>query len=198
MAKKVLYIDCETTGLDPVRNGIVQLAALIEVDGELVAEQSWRIQPLYADEIDDKALAVHGMDREKIKSFPPAPWVFCEFTVLLGRYVNKFNKLDKYYPAGYNVRFDLDFLAQWFKKQGDPYFESWQNWRALDPLPFLYSLDFHDAISLPNYKLETVCAHFGIPLEAHNALSDVRAAREIQHRLWRTELIPTPGGVATC
>lgn len=30
---KILHMDCETTGLDPKRNGIIQLALIIEVEG---------------------------------------------------------------------------------------------------------------------------------------------------------------------
>jgi oligoribonuclease (3'-5' exoribonuclease) len=33
---KIFWFDTETTGLDPVVNSIVQLAAIIEIDGEVV------------------------------------------------------------------------------------------------------------------------------------------------------------------
>lgn len=35
---KLLYIDTETTGVDPMQNGIVQISGCIEVDGELKEE----------------------------------------------------------------------------------------------------------------------------------------------------------------
>ena len=31
--RKVLWLDIETTGLDPERHGIVQIAGIIEIDG---------------------------------------------------------------------------------------------------------------------------------------------------------------------
>lgn len=39
---------------------------------------------------------------------------------------------------------------------------------------------------LPNRKLGTVCAHFGIEMDkAHDALSDIRATREVAKSLQR-------------
>jgi exonuclease I len=40
-------------------------------------------------------------------------------------------------------------------------------------------MDYKGEITLQNYKLETVAGHFGIELKAHDALSDVKATREI-------------------
>lgn len=181
--KKVLYFDCETTGLDPVKNGIVQLACVTEVEGKEVDELNLTIRPFDSDEIDPKALEIHGYTKEQMDEFTPPLEAHATLRNYLGKHCDAFKKADKYYPAGYNARFDLDFLAQWFKKCSDVYFGSWQNWRALDPLPHLYMLDALGILSLPNYKLGTVCEHYGIELEAHDALSDVRAARRLVHMI---------------
>jgi len=39
--------------------------------------------------------------------------------------------------------------------------------------------DFQGQLSLPNYKLQTVCEHFGVQIDAHDALSDIKATREL-------------------
>ena len=43
--KKILWLDVETTGLDPNRNGLIQLAILMDIDGELVDKIQINIQP---------------------------------------------------------------------------------------------------------------------------------------------------------
>jgi DNA polymerase-3 subunit epsilon len=108
--------------------------------------------------------------------------VYNEFIQTLKEYINKFDKEDKFYPAGYNVRFDLDFLAAFFSKTGDPYFGLWFNWRAIDALAIVRFFEFcGDGLTTrTDQKLETVCNAYGIKLDtAHDALSDIRATREL-------------------
>lgn len=177
--KKILWFDCETSGLDPVKNDIIQLAGVIEIDGKLVDEFDFKCQPYSYENVDQGALDVHGITIEQIKQFELAKVVQSLFTKKLAKYCDKFDRNDKFYPAGYNCKFDIDFIAQWFKKAGDNYLGSWLNWRALDPLPLLCLMEFKGKISLPNYKLATVAEYYKIPLEAHNAISDIKATREI-------------------
>lgn len=195
---KIFYFDLETTGFDPGENGIIQLGAIIEIDGIVKEEIAFDIQPFGLlsdttlavgggkDIIDSKALSVSGKTLEDVARHRDPGGVYKELVSILGKYVNKFDKEDKFYPAGYNVRLDLDFLAAFFSKVGDPYFGSWFNWRAIDALAIVRFFEFcGDASTLhSNQKLETVCEAYGVKLEtAHNALSDIRATREILLRL---------------
>lgn len=177
--KKVLYFDCETTGVKPAENGLCQLAFLIEIGGEIVEEKDFLIKPFPGQIVEKSALEVNGRTLTELREFPEPGPVHKEIVKIWKKHVDKFDKMDKFYPAGYNVRFDLDFVAAFFERNNDKYFGSWQNWRRIDPLPFLYWMDLRGQISLENYKLETVCAYFGIKIDAHDALSDVRATREL-------------------
>jgi len=180
MFKKVLWIDTETTGIDPAKHGIIQIAALMEIAGEVVEEFEAKFQPHAGAEINADALAVSGTTPEALWARGTSLDAYFEFSRWIGKHIDKFDKLDKAYPAGYNVRFDLDFVERWFRHSGNKYGTgSYQNWRYLDPLPILYQLDYAGRIALPDYKLGTVAAHYGIELQAHDALSDVRAARAL-------------------
>ncbi len=180
MSRKVLFFDVETTGIDALTNDIVQLSGMIEIDGKIEREFNFKMQPLNWMSISPDALKVTGNTVELLKTFEKPDLVFDQFCDVLGEYVNKFDKNDKFYPAGYNVKFDLDFLQGWFRKMGDKYGTgTWQNWKAIDPLPILQFMDAHQMIALPNYKLQTVCEHFGIEIKAHDALSDIKATMEV-------------------
>ncbi|MCU0414180.1 MAG: 3'-5' exonuclease [Ignavibacteriaceae bacterium] len=181
--KKVLYFDTETTGLDEKQNDIIQIAGIIVIYGVVQEEFEFKVQPFNYDNISQEALDIHGYNVEQLKTFPEPGEIYLRVIDIFSKYIDKYNKEDKFTPAGYNVEFDLRFLQQFFQKNNDVYFGSWVNWKKIDPLPLLYYLDYCNRINLPNYKLATVCQHFEIELKAHDALGDIRATRELLAKL---------------
>jgi len=182
---KVLYFDCETTGLSPVNNDIIQLAGLIEFKGVVVDEFNFKIQPFSYENISEKALEVSGTTIEVLKTYLEPRKAYQQIINKFSEYINKFDKEDKFTPVGFNIGFDLEFLNQFFIKNGDKYFGSWCNWRKVDPLAVLYYLDYAKKLNLdlPNFKLETVCQKLGIEIQAHDAMSDIKATRELSLKL---------------
>jgi DNA polymerase-3 subunit epsilon len=176
--KKILYFDTETTGLNPQKNAVIQFAGIVEIDGNVQEEIEMKIAPMRDDVIEEKALEVHGMSVEQIKAFPSPKEQYEELKKILIKYVDPYNKNDKFTPAGYNVRFDMEMMHSFWKKNGDPYFGGLVNWKCIDALPIMYFLDFTEKVCLDDYKLSTVCDHYGISIKAHDALSDIRATRE--------------------
>ena len=177
--KKALYFDVETTGLNPWKNDIIQFACLVEINGEVKEEFETKIRPISFENIDQKALEVHKYTVAQLETFPHPKEAYNSIIRVLEKYVSKFDKNDKFIPAGYNVKFDADFLQNFFKKNDDKYYGSWFNWRFVDPMYTLYQMDYERRIALPDYKLSTVCTHFGISLNAHDALSDIKATRQL-------------------
>lgn len=181
--KKILWFDVETTGLDPISNDPIQIAGLIEIDGEVMDEFNIFCKPFDLENVSDEALEVNKITREEMSNFQEASEGKRELDIIMNNHIDKFNRNDKFYPGGYNVKFDIDFLAQWFKKHGDNYLGSYWNWRAIDPLPFLNVLAYKGELNLKNLKLETVCEHFDIEFNAHDALSDIKATRELVYKM---------------
>jgi DNA polymerase-3 subunit epsilon len=139
------------------------------------------------DLIDDEALAVHGYTREDIATFRDAPNAMVLFQSYLSHHVNKFDKKDKLILAGYNISFDKDRLRDFFTKQGDKFFGSWFFWPTIDVTSLLAEYMVYSGVQLENYKLGTVCKHFGIEINAHDALSDILATRDL-YKLLRKEI----------
>lgn len=180
MFKKILWFDVETTGLSPEKHSIIQFAAIIEEGGNVLDEIDIKFAPLPGAAIEQSALDITGTTREELSARPCAADAYYQILRFFSTHCDVFNKKDKFYPAGYNVHFDLTFLQAFFKANGDAYgIGSYINWRRLDPLALLHIMDYNGQISLTNYKLETVCEHYGIEIDAHDALSDVRATREV-------------------
>jgi DNA polymerase III epsilon subunit-like protein len=101
----------------------------------------------------------------------------------LSLYVNKFDRQDKAVMLGYNVGFDERFLRAAFERQRDKYFGSWFFWPKVDVAGAVAREVLKRGLRLPNYKLETVCGHFGVKIDAHDALSDIKATVELWRRL---------------
>lgn len=180
---KILYFDTETTGTNPNKHDITQFAAIVEIDGVVKEEVNFRCQPINWDNIDPEALEVTGVSIEELKKQQKPEEMFKQIRELFDRHIDKYDKNDKFYPAGHNVGFDLDFLQAFWKKFDKYGTGSYQNWRALDSRTFANFLSVLGKINTENIKLETLCNHYKIEIDAHDALSDIRATRELVRKM---------------
>jgi DNA polymerase-3 subunit epsilon len=186
--KKIFYMDTETTGLDPKSNDIIQLAYLIEIDGEIKEEGNLFVQPFSYENISLEALVVNKKTVEEIKTYPTPIDVYRHLQSILNKYINRYNKLDKFIPCGYNVRFDIDFLQSFFLKNNDKWFGAFFDYHFIDPMPIINVLNYKGSINLVNAKLITACENFGITIDAHDALSDIKATRELMQKIMKEYL----------
>lgn len=201
---KILYFDTETTGTNPAIHEITQFAGIVEIDGIVKEEFNFRCQPTRWDKIDPGAIATTGVTIEELKTFEEPKEMLKKIINLFGKYIPKYSKLpDKFYPAGHNVTFDLQFFDAFVRQHGGFDLQkwgsvTWQNWRALDSrvlANFLISDGVHLRRSygeLPDLKLGTLCEYFSIPIDAHDALSDIRATRLLMAAL-RSQFGPPTG-----
>jgi len=125
-------------------------------------------------------LEKNGRTREELQTFPPAREGYALLKKRLGFYCDKFNRDDKFVPCGYNINFDIDFLSNFFDKQtpSDKYLFSWIFSAPIDARTLVGEL-VKIGYRLKNYQLETVCRFMKIPIQAHDAMSDIRATREL-------------------
>jgi DNA polymerase III subunit epsilon len=168
---KEIYIDCETTGLDPQLNGIWQIAGMVVHDNH--AEPfDFKIAPHKGDVIEPTALEMSGMTEEEMLNLEDPFKVHRKLTTLFGTFVDKYDKKDKFIFYGYNARFDSNFLREWFAKCGDKYFGSWF-WTP--PVDIMATAAFHLAKERPamaNFKLETVVKWLGLKLDEEGDFHD--------------------------
>jgi DNA polymerase III subunit epsilon len=183
---KTLYFDVETTGLDPVKNDIIQIAGLIEVDGEVKENFNFKMQPFSYENISEAAIATHGVTVEDMKNYDRPHDIYQKIVMIFNKYIDKFDRNDKFIVCGYNVRFDIDFLNQFFKKNGNDFLFSYFG-SVKDPFPVVSYLKCMGKINPGDLKLGTIANLFKIELEnAHDALADVLATREIIKHLDKT------------
>ncbi len=180
---KFLYYDLETTGVKPHRHGIHQIAGIVVIDGEEKERFDIRMQPHPNAEITDEALGICGITRHDLETYQPMKAAKKEFTQILSKYIDRYDKHDKFHLIGYNNRaFDDKFLRAFFEYNDDPYFGSYFWADSIDVLVLASYNLMHERHKLYNFKLETVAKYLGCEFSseaAHNAYYDVQKTKEI-------------------
>lgn len=181
---KILYFDTETTGLDYKIHEVVQFSAIVEIDGEVKEEFNLYIQPTKWDIVSPEAIAKTGFTIEKMKEFTPSKEAYEQIVDFFEAHVDRYDREDKFFPAGHNIQFDINFLQSFFNRFSPYGTGAYQNWKQLDSLILSNFLYVNGKLPrLANHKLETLCEHFEIPLKAHDSLQDIRATRLLFKKL---------------
>lgn len=180
---KLFFYDLETTGTNPGRNGIHQISGEIVIDGKSLETFDFKAQPNPKAQIEDAALAVGGVTREQIMAYPPMGQVYTKLVTMLAKYVNKYDKTDKFHLVGYNNRgFDENFFRGFFLQNGDNYFGSWFWADSIDVLVLASTFLADRRAELPNFKLATVADFLGIDTTAgklHDASFDIYVTKAV-------------------
>jgi DNA polymerase-3 subunit epsilon len=150
-------IDCETTGLDPLQDKIIEVAVVQFTisDKEPLASFESLIDPQCL--ISPESMAIHHITDEMVQGKPVIKNVLSELFKIIGRHT----------IVGHGVNFDIDIIAAAADRAGVPH--TIKNNRIIDTLRMarLYG-------ESPTNSLEQLRKHFNIPLEgAHRAMSDV-------------------------
>ncbi|PCI36900.1 MAG: hypothetical protein COB53_08120 [Elusimicrobia bacterium] len=180
---KLFFADTETTGLDPIKNEMFQLAFLIEIEGKVAEEVNITFRPERWDTVSPEALEITGKTKEELRSYPPKQEGYKKLMTILGKYVDRYDKTDKMVWIGQNPDFDVRFLRTFFREMGDKFFGSWWDPRPADLISLAVASKTRGVFDPPNFKLGTLAAEFGIEFDAHDAMADVHATRKVWHLL---------------
>ena len=183
---KIIFIDTETGGVNPEKAALIQLSGIIRIDKKDVEKFNFYIKPFENSEVTEKALEVQGRTLEELKTdkYVEEKEVYKQFINILDKYIDKYDRADKFIVAGYNVRFDVDILKAFFQRHGNNFLFSYLDSSMLDPLYSIRLLQIAEVLPvLENNKLETWCKHFGIELKAHDSLEDIEATKKLIGKL---------------
>lgn len=183
--EKLFIYDLETTGLDYKKHGIHQISGMIVIDGEPEPRLNFNlnVSPYPDDAIDVEALEVAGVTFEQIRNYSRPNIVYNNLISMLARYVNKFDKRDKFHLVGYNnASFDNQFLREFWLRNSDPYFGSWFWSDTIDVMSLAANYLRRERSSMTNFKLQTVAEKLGVVVDSsklHDATYDVQLTWEL-------------------
>lgn len=189
MGQDILWLDTETTGLDPENHAIIQLACLVERNNKIIDKLMLYIRPFKGAKISKEALGKNKVTIEDLRDetkYIDHKIQFEVFIDFMNNHVDRFDKKNKFVLAGKNIKtFDIKFLRKWFERNDDNYYGSWFWYPCIDIENYLAELLVYENIILKNYKIETLCEYFDIELKAHiSAYDDIVATREIYKKIF--------------
>lgn len=165
---KTRYIafDTETTGLNPSRDRIIELGAVLFENGKCVKRFQSLVNPGVF--IPARVTAVNNITNSMIKNAPTEEIVYSELAEFLKDAYNEQTII-----CAHNARFDMSFLSETLMRLGYN-----ANINYIDTLTFAKQ----KIKGLYNYKQDTVAHYFDIVNEqAHRAASDAETCGKI---LW--------------
>jgi DNA polymerase-3 subunit epsilon len=180
---KYFFYDLETTGVNPGKNGIHQISGEIVIDDVTVETFDFHVQPNPQAVIEQEALDVAGVTKEQLMNYPPMGVVYNQLVQMLAKYVNKYDKTDKFHLVGYNNRgFDDNFFRGFFLQNGDKFFGSWFWADSIDVMVLASAYLAWTRPTLPNFKLATVAESMGVDIHAgqlHDASFDIDITKQV-------------------
>lgn len=183
---KTIFLDTETTGWNPDKCGVFQIAGVIDIDGKTIDEFNIFSSLFDNDLIMSEAFEKNGSSLEKIGQMPPPFKAFLQFTKFLKKHVDQYDKKDKLIAVGYNADFDNRVLRRWFDQNGNKFFGSWfwNPWIDVMNLAIYILQDKRPEIE--NFKLSTVATFIGLTSkeeDLHNAMYDIKLTRDLYYEL---------------
>ena len=173
------FIDTETTGLDPERHEIIELAVIIakqvEREGkgpkiEIIEQCEWKIKPKHIERADETALRINGYNE--------VDWMFA---VDREKAMEEFaKKTQSCMFVSHNLVFDYAFVMKAFEETG---VDNRMHYAKLDTISIAFAR-LYDAPLADKFSLGALCTLLKVEnSKAHTALADTRALVEVYKKL---------------
>ena len=166
---KLLFLDVETLGLDPELYDLIEIGALLDVDGQVVDTLDARVKPLRT-VYEDEAVRVNG--------YTPTSWT----PNMDGKQAadRLFAMSSTATLVGHNIWFDHSFVARFVRLH---LFVNPFSYRMVDTSSLAWPLVLSGSIQ--NTSLANICRHLQLQNEPmpHRAINGARLAREVYYKL---------------
>lgn len=178
MIRKLLVVDTETGGIDPARNAILSLAAVVYNDGPEEHVHLLIKDPL--GEVEERTLAIHGITPERLEAEGVTPW---EAVTRVQQLLLRNDMRGKVTLAGHNLLFDVGFMKRLWEMCGLR-FEDQFHYGGLDTKVAALLLMQAGRLNTEGSSLAAVGPAVGVkPWKEHDALNDALATARTLKRM---------------
>jgi DNA polymerase III epsilon subunit-like protein len=173
------FIDTETTGTDPNRHEIIELACIIvkqiERPGrgpkiEVVEECEWKIKMEHPEKAEEQALRVNGYNE--------VDWMFAiDRKSAMEEFAKKTQSCSF---VSHNLVFDYAFVMKAFDETG---VDNRMHYAKLDTISIAFAR-LYDAPQADRFSMKSLCELLKVEnAKAHTALADTRALVQVYKKL---------------
>lgn len=169
--RQLLFLDSETTGLDPLHNEAIEWAGILtEPDGITVVKTfEAKVKPLHMDRFDARAKEVNGYNEAEWADAPPAEFVAGAMLEISAGAI----------LVGQNVSFDENFLTAFLKKHN--YKTAW-HYHKIDTMVLAWPLIKSGKIK--GLSLVNLAEWAGIEqVKPHRAMTDALCVQKVYNKL---------------
>lgn len=165
MRGELVAVDLETTGLDPMKDAIIEVGAVRIKNGEIIEEFSTMVNPNC--QIPAQTTHITGIRQADVTGAPVIESVLPEISRFVGSAP----------VIAHNISLDMGFLSQRYQiLKSNPRIDTYELASVLTP-------------KAPRYNLNSLTSEVGIELSnAHRALDDARATALLYWKLWEKAL----------
>ena len=156
-SKNYVVFDLETTGLEPMNNGITEIGAVKIIDGKIAEQFTTLVKPDYHISAENESIT--GISEEMVKDSPRIGAVLPDFM--------KF--IEGCTLVAHNSDFDLKFIRR---------FASIEEYEVTNPVMDTMVMFRQYVPQMRKADLQTVADYFNIVFHHHRALSDSYATAE--------------------
>ena len=180
--RPVLFLDLETTGLNPGMQEISEIGAV------LVSQKDWQVLRTYEAKVLPSHIETAQPEALQISHFDAAVWE--KEGRPLRQALEELSEIGRgAILAGFNVTFDWAFLQAGFNLVDlpDPFY-----YHRYDVMSSAYTMLYHRN-EFTKFSLSECCRFFGVTnSKAHSALADAQATYEVFLGLMKLEPTPAP------
>lgn len=177
---KILFIDTETGGLDPIENSLLSIGLVVWQDYRILD----KIEILINDgklNVTENALQINNINIERHKNIALIPK---DAITLMDAFLSKhFSRFEKITLAGHNINFDINFLKAFLLTNGISFGERFSH-RSIDTSSILYFLYLAGKLEANINSSSSAFNKFNIQIsDRHTALADALATAELFSKL---------------
>jgi DNA polymerase-3 subunit epsilon len=162
----IIALDLETTGLSPLTDRIIEIAAL-KLDPVTRKLEAYATLVNPGIPIPPKTIEIHHITDDMVKDSPYFADILCDFKQFIG----------KVPIVAHNAKFDIGFLVFAFhaideKLTPNAIYDSVKMSKMVYKKDIPFDIEEDEENTPENFKLGTLAKHFGINLESHHRATD--------------------------
>ena len=185
--QRYIFIDTETTGLDPRTHDVIEVAALVYEDGTEICRYNCEMSAAFGAFVDLEALQVNKRAFAGDVGETDDRVIRKNILYGLAEFLIEYSTRDVIF-VGHNVQFDIDFIYHTLIKEGIDAKRLLKDRRRIDTKQIALFLTEAGHIQPKSYHLNELVSHVkGKIFVDHKAMNDAMATKDLFYKM--TEMV---------